>query len=315
MVEGRPHNKQESETNTEGKPKHLEETQNGVEARPPHIVNGDVDYDGGDHEQPSGDFAAGNFSTSVEKDAKAGKGEKTTMRSDIDDTRKIGIEDEVHEKFQEETTTMLRPLPPVTETSRDDVRPHRIQDSMPPPDVSSSGAVINGRKADSAGSPSSSSDGISSLPSTAPTSTAPDSQSQSPSQSQSQSRSRSESTSYSSKANEMSVNRNKVTTQLRKNLKEKNVYSIPVAAPVIDPHRFSDPLIDSFYKDMWLAAAVRNTQAFRKVFRCVPDDLVQTWKQYREFQTWAERHNKVRMRWRDSFATRPLTLFFNNSCD
>ena len=73
----------------------------------------------------------------------------------------------------------------------------------------------------------------------------------------------------------------------------------------------SDPLCDSFYKDVWMAAAVRNTQAYRKVFRCVPDDLVQTWKQYREFQvrfsslralfsnltprpqTWAERHNKV----------------------
>lgn len=31
-----------------------------------------------------------------------------------------------------------------------------------------------------------------------------------------------------------------------------------------------------------------------RVFRCVPDDLVQTWSQYREFQAWGDRHNKVR---------------------
>lgn len=84
--------------------------------------------------------------------------------------------------------------------------------------------------------------------------------------------------------NEQAVNRNAVTTALRKNLRERGAYTIPTQPPKVDPYGFADPLVDSFYKDVWLAAAVRNTQIFRKVFRCMPDDLVQTWKQYREFQ-------------------------------
>ncbi|GAA5892364.1 hypothetical protein JCM5296_003579 [Sporobolomyces johnsonii] len=98
--------------------------------------------------------------------------------------------------------------------------------------------------------------------------------------------------SSASRGNESAANRNKITAQLRRNLRERGAYTIPLAAPQVDPHGFADPLVDSFYKDVWLAAAVRNTQIYRKVFRCMPDDLVQTWKQYREFQTWAERHNK-----------------------
>ncbi|GAA5971879.1 hypothetical protein JCM11641_001553 [Rhodosporidiobolus odoratus] len=96
-----------------------------------------------------------------------------------------------------------------------------------------------------------------------------------------------------SKGNEQAVNRNAITGTLRRNLRERGAYTIPLSAPKIDPYGFTDPIVDSFYKDVWLAAAVRNTQIYRKVFRCMPDDLVQTWKQYREFQTWAERHNKA----------------------
>ncbi|BGP39024.1 Phospholipase D1 [Rhodotorula kratochvilovae] len=93
--------------------------------------------------------------------------------------------------------------------------------------------------------------------------------------------------------NEQAVNRNAITSTLRRNLRERGAYTIPTAAPKVDPYGFADPLVDSFYKDVWLAAAARNTQIYRKVFRCMPDDLVQTWKQYREFQNWAERHNKA----------------------
>ncbi|GJN89825.1 hypothetical protein Rhopal_002814-T1 [Rhodotorula paludigena] len=93
--------------------------------------------------------------------------------------------------------------------------------------------------------------------------------------------------------NEQAVNRNAITGQLRRNLRERGAYTIPTPAAKVDPYGFADPLVDSFYKDVWLAAATRNTQIFRKVFRCMPDDLVQTWKQYREFQSWAERHNKA----------------------
>ena len=85
-------------------------------------------------------------------------------------------------------------------------------------------------------------------------------------------------------SNQSAANRNKVTSAIRRNLKERGAYTVPLAKPKVDPHGFADPLVDTFYKDVWLAAAVRNTQIFRKVFRTMPDDLVQTWKQYREFQ-------------------------------
>lgn len=87
------------------------------------------------------------------------------------------------------------------------------------------------------------------------------------------------------KTSDTSAARSASNASLRRNLRGKaSAYTMPVPPPVIDPFGFADPLCDSFYKDVWMAAAVRNTQAYRKVFRCVPDDLVQTWKQYREFQ-------------------------------
>jgi phospholipase D1/2 len=59
----------------------------------------------------------------------------------------------------------------------------------------------------------------------------------------------------------------------------RNRYTVPIPPAKIDPNSFADPLVDTFFKDVWMSTAVRNTQAYRKVFRCVPDDLVQTWKQ------------------------------------
>lgn len=44
-----------------------------------------------------------------------------------------------------------------------------------------------------------------------------------------------------------------------------------------------DPLHDSFYKGWWRPVAKTNTEIFREVFRCVPDDSVQTWDEYRAF--------------------------------
>lgn len=60
-------------------------------------------------------------------------------------------------------------------------------------------------------------------------------------------------------------------------------WNMPTPTPVIDPNRFHDPLDDHFWNDMWVAVAVHNTQIFRKVFRCIPDDLVTTWAQYKAF--------------------------------
>ncbi|KAF9932766.1 hypothetical protein BGZ67_004583 [Mortierella alpina] len=44
-----------------------------------------------------------------------------------------------------------------------------------------------------------------------------------------------------------------------------------------------DPLHDEFYESWWKRVARTNTEIFREVFRCVPDDSVETWDQYRAF--------------------------------
>ena len=44
-----------------------------------------------------------------------------------------------------------------------------------------------------------------------------------------------------------------------------------------------DPLHDSFYEGWWRPVAKKNTEIFREVFRCVPDDTVETWDDYRAF--------------------------------
>ena len=95
------------------------------------------------------------------------------------------------------------------------------------------------------------------------------------------------------KSHEQVANSNKVTDTIRKGLAGKmNAYSIPTKAPKIDPHGFADPLSESFYKNVWQAAAVRNTQIYRKVFRCTPDDLVTTWAMLKEWSAWQKRHEK-----------------------
>ena len=63
---------------------------------------------------------------------------------------------------------------------------------------------------------------------------------------------------------------------LRKHLNVKisnNQWAVPTPAPFIDPHGFDDPVCDEFLEHVWLAAAVRNTEIYRKVFHAVPDDL------------------------------------------
>lgn len=90
-------------------------------------------------------------------------------------------------------------------------------------------------------------------------------------------------------ANEFAAQHNTLADTLRKNLAEKFNAYLPIPKQQISSDSFVDPLE---FHAQFMATAVRNTQAFRKVFRCVPDDLVSTWAQYREFQSWADRHNK-----------------------
>ncbi|KAG0020131.1 hypothetical protein BGZ80_004721 [Entomortierella chlamydospora] len=44
-----------------------------------------------------------------------------------------------------------------------------------------------------------------------------------------------------------------------------------------------DPLHDDFYESWWKRVANQNTEIFREVFHCVPDQTVQTWDDYKAF--------------------------------
>ncbi|KDQ62566.1 hypothetical protein JAAARDRAFT_171033 [Jaapia argillacea MUCL 33604] len=81
---------------------------------------------------------------------------------------------------------------------------------------------------------------------------------------------------------------------LRQHLNAKlgSKWTIPTPRPDVDPLGFEDPICDEFWKDVWVASAVHNTEIYRKVFHAVPDDLVTTWKQYKEFTAHHERMNK-----------------------
>ncbi|MCJ1471497.1 Phospholipase D1 [Lambiella insularis] len=59
--------------------------------------------------------------------------------------------------------------------------------------------------------------------------------------------------------------------------------------PMVDKDCMRDPLNDSFYIDTWLAIAENNTKLFRTVFRCMPDNEVKTWKEYKEYAAYTER--------------------------
>ncbi|KAA6413790.1 MAG: phospholipase D [Lasallia pustulata] len=63
--------------------------------------------------------------------------------------------------------------------------------------------------------------------------------------------------------------------------------------PYVDRDCMLDPLNDSFYLDIWQAVADNNTKLFRTVFRCMPDNEVKTWKEYKEYFAYADRFSQA----------------------
>lgn len=59
--------------------------------------------------------------------------------------------------------------------------------------------------------------------------------------------------------------------------------------PMVGKDCMQDPLNDSFYLDTWHAVAENNTKLFRTVFRCMPDNEVKSWKEYKEYAAYSER--------------------------
>ncbi|KAL1715411.1 hypothetical protein EV715DRAFT_256257 [Schizophyllum commune] len=83
---------------------------------------------------------------------------------------------------------------------------------------------------------------------------------------------------------------------IRRHMAAKNMgsktWTLPTPRPKVDPEGFEDPVCDEFWKGVWLASAAHNTEIFRKVFHAIPDDMVTTWKQYKDFVVHHERMNK-----------------------
>lgn len=63
--------------------------------------------------------------------------------------------------------------------------------------------------------------------------------------------------------------------------------------PFVDKDCMRDPLNDSFFLDTWHAVAENNTKLFRQVFRCMPDNEVKSWREYKEYSAYAERFSQA----------------------
>ncbi|KAH9028647.1 phospholipase D [Lactarius hengduanensis] len=80
-------------------------------------------------------------------------------------------------------------------------------------------------------------------------------------------------------------------------------WTILTPKPKFDANSFEDPVSDEFWTNIWVACAVHNTEIFRQVFHAVPDDLVTTWKHYREF---VAHHERLLKPLRDDLAPEPV---------
>ncbi|EGE86305.1 phospholipase D [Blastomyces dermatitidis ATCC 18188] len=82
-----------------------------------------------------------------------------------------------------------------------------------------------------------------------------------------------------------------------------HLFSSEINRPIVDKDCMRDPLSDSFYLDIWQTIAENNTKLYRSVFRCMPDNEVKTWKEYKEYIAYAERF--ANMQGQSSYETKP----------
>ncbi|KDR82694.1 hypothetical protein GALMADRAFT_238185 [Galerina marginata CBS 339.88] len=93
---------------------------------------------------------------------------------------------------------------------------------------------------------------------------------------------------------------------------KRHAWTVPTSKPRVGPQDFEDPISDAFWKNIWIASAVHNTEIYRKVFHAIPDDLISTWKHYKEFIAHHERLNKPT---RDSATMEPVARIPSESGD
>ena len=59
--------------------------------------------------------------------------------------------------------------------------------------------------------------------------------------------------------------------------------------PGVHQDCMTDPLVSTFYHDIWHQVAENNTRIYRQVFRCMPDSEVVDWRMYEKFNEYNER--------------------------
>ena len=74
------------------------------------------------------------------------------------------------------------------------------------------------------------------------------------------------------------------TGSFKQKKKTPSVTDMFKKATFIDPYSFSDPLVDSFFQDLWFSIAVRNTYIYRLIFHCQPDNSVTSWADFHEYE-------------------------------
>ena len=72
-----------------------------------------------------------------------------------------------------------------------------------------------------------------------------------------------------------------------------NAFISEITRPVVDNDCMKDPLTDTFLRETWHKVAENNTKLYRQVFRCMPDNEVQTWDQYKAFTNYSNRFNEA----------------------
>ncbi|KAK6359005.1 Phospholipase D1 [Orbilia brochopaga] len=72
-------------------------------------------------------------------------------------------------------------------------------------------------------------------------------------------------------------------------MKPSHPLTAEIKQPYVDVDHFIDPLNDSFYLDTWHKIANNNTKIFREIFRCMPDNEVKSWAQYKEYMLYQDK--------------------------
>ncbi|KAL9054275.1 MAG: hypothetical protein Q9162_004233 [Coniocarpon cinnabarinum] len=84
-----------------------------------------------------------------------------------------------------------------------------------------------------------------------------------------------------------------VKTFTRISANSLNAFISDLSRPYVEDNCMKDPLSDAFLRETWHKVAENNTKIYRQVFRCMPDNEVQTWTQYKSFNQYSIRFNEA----------------------